>query len=750
MSDTSIHYKPLLHPILNLRKDAVRREAPSGGKKETDIVISRLEEQRNALGLQVSAIRDDLANLQVFGEKTLLVAEMFDDSFSFSKTPRDLFRGHDGTLLRGAATPGGYLIEAAIDELEHIEKAIKEGSAIATRCDISRVKEVRPYGTEDIYRGRSIDALWDVAPEYELGRVFTVWLSPFRDSDARQFLVEKLEELERSGTMIPTPARLLIGPAGRGDIVVPDLAARQSTIAVAQREYRSTGHGRAQIQVPSKDALKSIVASGSIFRLDPVQKISVTSPGDGPEPTALPSTMANEPIVGIVDGGCTARRYEPATAWRETPFVGGAYAATKHGNQVASVVIHGHEWNNNLPLPELYCQIGVAQALANPNSGLPANPQGLIAYLDNAMSRHPETRVWNLSWNEQCEADPVYVSWLGHELSVISRKHNTLLVISAGNVSNTQGSRIAPPADAEAALVVGGRLFDVSGKPTDPCPESLCGHGPEFQLVPQVTSFSPLRILGGVLSHGTSFPTGLISALAAHTFHNLRDPVPDLVRALVVNRTDLETYHNQMGWGTPSSDHMPWNCAPGTVTLAFRAKLRTGIRYYWEGITIPRELVRNGKLYGRVSLTTVHRPLCNSEGGPSYISTRIGAAIQYPNLKGKFSALLGSKENEDTPELQARSEEFKWQPFRRDCRDLTKRDGIGFNGSAFRIYARLFSRNIEQFGYKSNGELPDIEAVFLVTFSDGSDSAGLYNSMASSLGNFVESAVIDQDLQIER
>jgi hypothetical protein len=100
--------------------------------------------------------------------------------------------------------------------------------------------------------------------------------------------------------------------------------------------------------------------------------------------------------------------------------------------------------------------------------------------------------------------------------------------------------------------------------------------------------------------------------------------------------------------------------------------------------------------------------------------------------------------------LEARSEEFKWQPFRRDCRDLTKRGGIGFSGNSFRIYARLFSRNIEQFGFRSNTELPDIDTVFLVTFSDGSNNAGLYNSMASSLGTFVESAVIDQDLEIER
>jgi hypothetical protein len=156
--------------------------------------------------------------------------------------------------------------------------------------------------------------------------------------------------------------------------------------------------------------------------------------------------------------------------------------------------------------------------------------------------------------------------------------------------------------------------------------------------------------------------------------------------------------------------------------------------------------------------------LCGSEG-PDFINLyaarpyvpdllivegRASRPCVYQELgNGVYARLLGSKENEDTPELLARSEEFKWQPFRRDCRNFTKHGGIGFSGSSFRIYARLFARNIEQFGYTSNSELPDIETIFLVTFSDGSGTTRLYNTMASSLGNFVESAVIDQDVIIE-
>jgi hypothetical protein len=274
----------------------------------------------------------------------------------------------------------------------------------------------------------------------------------------------------------------------------------------------------------------------------------------------------------------------------------------------------------------------------------------------------------------------------------------------------------------------------------------LPGFGPEFQLVPHVTTYSPLRILGGVVTRGTSYQTGLISALAAHTFENLRDPTPDLVKALIINSSDLMKFDNTLGWGTPGAHTLPWSCPPGSVTLAFRTTLKTGTLYYWNDIPIPREMIVNGKLRGTVSLTTIHQPLCNEEGGPNYFATRVGSAIQYKTMKGEVGNLVGSDEIEDTPEQTARAEEFKWQPTRRVCRRLRS---VGFSGTRLRLYARLFARNVEQFGYRTNSELPPVETVFVLSFSDGSNSPGIYNSMAVTLGNFVESAVIDQDIPIE-
>ena len=745
MSDISIQSRPLLQPVLTLQKQPVPQAVVVHGKKEEDIKHRRLNPQRKALASDVRMLRSQAAagRLNVFGGYTLLVADMFDDSFATSWTPRSLFQIR-GEILTRAAAGNGYLVEIDEDDLPAIERRIATNDSINCRCDISRVKKIRPWSVEDIYRGREHGSLWRSASELDSGRGFIIWLAPFRQSAARAELLQTLDELRAEDLFLSTAPRLLFQTNGRTEIVVPDLSERQDSLAIVKRDYRTYGHGRALIEVPSSIALSQLISSGAVFRIDAVQPLHAMSPGSGKEPDALPQEIAHSPVVGLMDGGCNATRYRIAEAWREPPLIGDGNADTKHGNQVASVIVHGHEWNGHLPLPELYCRIGIATSLAKDGARVRHDAARLISDIENTIMHHPETRVWNLSWNERAATDPVLVSALGHEIGLIARRYKVLFVISTGNVSGTQGDRIAPPADCEAALVVGGRQFNRSGL-GDVCPQSLPGFGPELQLVPHVTTYSPLRVLGGVVTRGTSFQTGLISAVAAHTFDNLRDPTPDLVKALIINCTDLIRFDRALGWGTPCLKGMPWNCAPGTVTLAFRAQLKTGTLYYWNDIPIPREMVREGKLYGFASLTTIHQPFCNEEGGPNYFATRVGAAIQYRNLRGDFDNLLGSKEVEDTPEQTARAEEFKWQPTRRICKRM---HGVKFTGTTLRLYARLYARNVEQFGYRTGAELPPVETVFVLSFSDGSRSPGIYNSMAVSLGHFVESAVIDQDIPV--
>lgn len=101
-----------------------------------------------------------------------------------------------------------------------------------------------------------------------------------------------------------------------------------------------------------------------------------------------------------------------------------------------------------------------------------------------------------------------------------------------------------------------------------------------------------------------------------------------------------------------------------------------------------------------------------------------------------------------TAELTARDDLAKWHPVRRHTRDFSKRGGIGFSGTSMRLNARIFARDLFQFGHTSHHDLGEQEVAFVLTLTDGSDTDAIYNSMAQQLSTFVESAVVGQEIDI--
>ena len=218
-------------------------------------------------------------------------------------------------------------------------------------------------------------------------------------------------------------------------------------------------------------------------------------------------------------------------------------------------------------------------------------------------------------------------------------------------------------------------------------------------LKPDVSWFSKLRMLGGTEDTGSSYATPLVSSLAAHTFDALRSPTPDLVKALLINATELDEHDPALGWGTPYQGRMPWQCEQGSVTLAWRAQLNPGTAYYWNDIPIPPELVRNERLFGKARLTAVLNPLVSPFVGANYFSSRLETALQYfGRPDAEWKSLLGTMKESTIRESEARKELKKWNPVRRHSADFTGR-GRQFAGNHFRLYARVYTRDLYQFDW---------------------------------------------------
>ena len=191
-------------------------------------------------------------------------------------------------------------------------------------------------------------------------------------------------------------------------------------------------------------------------------------------------------------------------------FVPNEIADQNHGNKVTAITVQGHVWNPGLSLPKLFCQIGTVQAIMVPSDEYAYDPMALIPYVKGIIGAHEDTRVWNMSFNVDDACDSNQVSFFGHEITRLARRYNILPVISAGNKSPENNSHIAPPADCEAALVVGGRKPNDQGKPGAAWDGSLPGPGPGGMLKPDLSWYSTLQIAGGEEVTGTSYAAPLV------------------------------------------------------------------------------------------------------------------------------------------------------------------------------------------------------------------------------------------------
>ena len=742
---------PLLNPVLSLQMEPVPESPRGGGKGRESIVQDRLLPQQSKLQKQAQSLYGSRMDFPTFNGKTLLAVHMFSDSIAPSYTPKDLFTSVHGCRLV-APLRNGYFVEADLGRFHGLAEAIGSPHRIALQVDISRVSDMMAFDDEACLRGHSVEDLWKAAPEEEDGRLFIIWLTPFHDRGAREALFVAIGKLSDQHSLFPVFPRMRLPP--RTDDTPaetrPTPTLRQSSIARAMRSYRNTGVGHATVRVPDKECLSAIVASGTAFRIDPVRTIQVTSPGEGQRPAPALQLEA-APIIAVIDGGLHAASYLPAEAWRASPLVPDNQAARKHGNGVSSLAVHAYAWNNNRNLPALECRIGTVQAIPHSNSTRLVNEHDLINYLDGVARAHPDTRVWNISANQVGPGlDHEEVSVLGHELTRIARERNILMVVSVGNVGPYNSERPSPPADCEAAVVVGGREADKDGDPAQHCSACLCGPGPDGMLKPDISWFSTLRMLDGVIDTGSSYAAPLVSSLAAHTFDALRDPTPDIVKALLINVAELDQHDPGLGWGTPYHGHMPWNCQPGSVTLAWRAQLEPGIAYYWNDIPIPPELVLNGKLFGKARLTAILNPLVSPSAAANYFSSRLQSSLQYIDKPGAdWKSLLGPMKESTILENDARDELKKWSPIRRHCADFTKQGGRQFAENHFRLYARVYTRDLYQFNWNHHSQAGPQEAAFVLTLWSGEQQRSIYNSTVQELGNFVESAVLEQEIEQE-
>lgn len=205
--------QPLLYPVLSLQMDPALRSPTGRGKGIDSIVKERLGRQQDVLASETRDIYEHRTELPTYSGLTHLVVRMFsEDSLAPTHTPDDLFSQRHGCRLV-APLPGGYLIEADVKELPRLLHAIEHPIGYAVQADISRVSSLGQFDAKSRLRGRSVNELWNSAPEDDDGRLFVVWLAPFRDRDAKAEVLERIQGFANERLVMPTftSVRLTLG-----------------------------------------------------------------------------------------------------------------------------------------------------------------------------------------------------------------------------------------------------------------------------------------------------------------------------------------------------------------------------------------------------------------------------------------------------------------------------------------------------------------------------------------------------------
>lgn len=756
-------YRPILRPVLRSLDDPTPRLTRDGGKSRYQIKEERIEEQRSVLSENFITMANSVHLQPKFDNSVIVYADMFDDSFAPSYTPRDIF-GRDRDIFFTLPYQGGYLLQVRSDKLKNIAEKIKNTTRVCDKVDISRVKNARFFNEKDALGYRDIDELWTNAPKSDNGRLFIVHLMRFRTRDAVINLIEKFKYFRRNSVVISPRAlsedahlrsidRLLenVQIEVFGDLL--EEARSGDRIALALLQYSINNSANTTILVPSVDKLNELLVSGSVLRIDPSFSISVSvSESNFAKSQNLPSDIKKYPLVGIVDGGLKSNKYQEAVEWEHPKkLISDKYAAKKHGTQVASLIVHGHHYNSSLTVPKLYCKIGVGQAILEEKTQCPGalalpsentDPGRLSSYIEDLVQDYRETRVWNFSFNMPNQCDSYTIDSFSHDIADIARRYNILPIVSIGNEG---GLLLHPPADCEAAITVGGRLSNDVGEPGERDNSCSKGPGPSGMLKPEISNFSHINDYSGKPDNGSSFSAALTSPLAAHAMEKVRDASPDMVKALLIHRTDLNKFDPYLGFGTPSVYPLPWECRKGTATLIWNLSLRQGSKFDWK-FSIPGSLLKTGKLKGNCDFTAILNPypFISTQAEMNYFSVRFEAGLQvqrYVNSDGRIKnfSLVESSMVKFT-EKHLREKFNKWSPTKNVKKSFDIDVLHGCVG--FRVHARIYTRDAYLYEGSESEEADSFELAFVLSIGTGDKNDDVYGELVNILGNKVRPAVL--------
>ena len=452
-----------------------------------------------------------------------------------------------------------------------------------------------------------------------------------------------------------------------------------------------------QDAVRHEDALQRLAQHPSVRSISlPLRfELSEVSGTPAPATSTFPgkSPGVQYPKVGVVDSGLG-----PALApWviERHDFLSTADVDGVHGSFVGGLIVGANSLNPSLDgLEADGCNL-IDLALFPKGNFLDTYKNGFADFLDEMdqaigeASKQHGIRVINLSINAVSAVEPDQYSYYAARVDQIAKKHNAIIVYSAGNLPHSAcrapwpkrpteaidyfAARVEPdtiyvPTESHRAISVGAINPPGCSVHHDGLPTTYTRRGPGLRVgcKPDVAHFGgndgapdgnhrliSISPKGKLLtSCGTSFAAPLVAKSLASLENSIEgDVASDTLRALLVHNSEtpvplqakgLATLARQfVGFGVPRATTEMLVTDDSAITLVFESRISDDLKrpkvlrfdFDW-----PQSLVdpTTGACLGEASATVVYEPPVDRAYGAEFVRVNLDAKLmqrQFPDRK---------------------------------------------------------------------------------------------------------------------
>lgn len=559
----------------------------------------------------------------------------------------------------------------------------------------------------------------------------------------------------------------------------------------------------------SREALHAIASMDCVLavrKMPTIEFEAAPNEEDSKIELMLPQDGINYPVVGLLDSGVGNNDYLRPWMIADEENIADLIEEDinrSHGTAVASVINYGDFLENRDltkcgPCKIKSCIVNTDRTTIYENE--------LVAHIQNAITKHPDIKIWNLSQGTTKTIDNNRYSDLGIALDSLQKDNKILICKSAGNVNPcNQNQRITAGADSLLSLVVGSiahkKTTNNDANENDRSPFSRIGPGVENMVKPDLVHYG-----GNIDTHlnlfsewgrqfylwsGTSFSTPRVTTLAANLSQTIGGECnPLLLKALLVHNSEYPTglsktadeLRREMGFGLPSVITEMLNNDADECTMVFNQTLQKGTNIVSMDFPYPQSLVENGYFIGEITLTMAVNPIINASQGCEYCQSQVDVLLETydhiehvqlnessmmrnetrmsPDAKNVLNASFYSSKafkKEFAEERLLIEQGDKYQPIKKYSVDLSKmtstnkRKALGENRKWALKLNGLYRDSAEQ-ALVRDGEVLSQEVVVVVTIKDPRHKGTVYAECLSLLeqrGYIHNDINLHHDIQVD-